>query len=346
MTAGAPVRIGLIGAGWVTRHHLDAYRALGPRVTVAAIADPLAGAREARAAEYGIPKTYADAAEMLDAEALDAVDIASPRESHAAHARLAASRGLAILCQKPLAPTFAEAEVLIAEIGTRVPFMVHENWRFRPHYRQIKAWLDAGRIGRPAQALMQLFTSGLVPEADGGVPALDRQPMLRPLERMLLMEVMIHHVDTLRFLLGPLALRAAALGKVSRDIRGEDHATLVLAAADGAAVVLIGNFSAHGHPPEQKDRLEILGERGAISLDGNVLELHGAQPERLELDLAANYAASYRNAIACFLDGLANGRIAENRAEDNLETLRIVEAAYAGMSAGSPEPVTARASSR
>jgi predicted dehydrogenase len=160
------------------------------------------------------------------------------------------------------------------------------------------------------------------------------------------MEVMIHHVDTLRFLLGPLALRAAALGKVSRDIRGEDHATLMLTAAKGAAVVLIGNFSAHGHPPEQKDRLEILGERGAISLDGNVLELHGAQPERLELDLAANYAASYRNVIACFLDGLANGRIAENRAEDNLETLRIVEAAYAGMSAGSPEPVTARASSR
>ena len=342
MRAPARLRIGLIGAGWVTRHHLDAYCALAPRVTVAAIADPLAAAREARAAEYGIPRTYADAADMLEAEALDAVDIASPREFHAPHARLAAARGLAILCQKPLAPTLAEAEALVAEIGDRVPFMVHENWRFRPHYRQIKAWLDAGRIGRPVQAQMTLFTSGLVPEPDGRVPALERQPMLRPLERMLLMEVMIHHVDTLRFLLGPLALEAAALGKVSPDIRGEDHAALMLTAADGAAIVLIGNFSAHGHPPEQKDRLEILGERGAISLESNILELRGAQPERHELDLARNYAASYRNAIAHFLDGLASGRITENHAEDNLETLRIVEAAYAG----AREPVTGRALSR
>jgi predicted dehydrogenase len=338
MTGRAPVRIGLIGAGWVTKHHLDAYRAMGSRVTVVAIADPLAAAREARAAEYGIPKTYVDTPDMLAAEALDAVDIASPREFHAPHARLAASRGLAILCQKPLAPTLAEAEALVAEIGTRVPFMVHENWRFRPHYRQIRAWLDAGRIGRPVQAIMTLLTSGLVPEADGRVPALERQPMLRPLRRMLLMEVMIHHVDTLRFLLGPLALEAAALGKVSRDISGEDHATLMMTTAEGAAVVLIGNFSAHGHPPEQKDRFEILGDRGAISLEGNVLELRGAQPERLELDLAANYAASYRGAIAHFLDGLASGRIVENRAEDNLETLRIVEAAYAGVR----DPVTAR----
>jgi hypothetical protein len=38
--------------------------------------------------------------------------------------RLAAGRGLSILCQKPLAPTFAEAASLVAEIGGRVPLMV------------------------------------------------------------------------------------------------------------------------------------------------------------------------------------------------------------------------------
>ena len=61
---------------------------------------------------------------------LDAVDVAAPREFHAEMVRMAARRGLAVLCQKPLAPTLAEAEALVAEVGGRCRLMVHENWRF------------------------------------------------------------------------------------------------------------------------------------------------------------------------------------------------------------------------
>jgi predicted dehydrogenase len=124
----APKRIGLIGAGWVTQHHLAGYRALGPeRVRVVAIADPNEAARQRRAAEFGIPATHADAAEMLEREQLDAVDIAAPREFHAPMCLLAARRNLPILCQKPLTPTLAESEALVREIGGRVRLMVHEN---------------------------------------------------------------------------------------------------------------------------------------------------------------------------------------------------------------------------
>ncbi len=84
------IRIGLIGAGWVTQHHLDAYRTLTERAQVVAIADPIADARHARAQGYGIPNSYADAAEMLALEALDAVDIATPRATHVTMCRLAA----------------------------------------------------------------------------------------------------------------------------------------------------------------------------------------------------------------------------------------------------------------
>src|SRR5437868_3400371 len=98
------LRIGMIGAGWVTQHHLTAYKELAPRAQVVAIADPIAEARARRAEAFAIPATYATAAEMLDHEKLDAVDIASPRETHVAMCQLAASKGLAILCQKPLAP--------------------------------------------------------------------------------------------------------------------------------------------------------------------------------------------------------------------------------------------------
>lgn len=323
------IRIGLAGAGWVTEHHLDAYQTLKDRADVVAVADPSDAAARARAERYGIPAVYASVEEMLEDADLDAVDVATPREYHAPICRAAADRGLAVLCQKPLAPTLEEARALVADIGDRVPFMVHENWRFRPHYRQMKSWIAEGRIGEVRSVVLTNLTSGLVPDEHGELPALVRQPMMIGLERMLLMEVMIHHVDALRFLLGSLTLRGAKLGKTRTELVGEDRAMLFLTGEQGAAVSLVGDFVAHGYPPQQLDRLQIFGSEGAIFLDGDQLRLvAGGGEERHTLDLAANYKASYRGAIAHFLDRLADGGPFETAPADNLRTLAIVEEAY------------------
>ena len=343
MSISVPIRVGIAGAGWVTPHHLAAWATLPERAAVVAIADPNVAAARARAAQFGVPRVYESVDAMLAGQGRDAIDIATPRETHAPIARSAARHGLAILCQKPLAPTLAEAEALVADLGgTRL--MVHENWRFRPHYRQIAGWLRQRRIGEIRTCAMSLLTSGLVPREDGTLPALARQPMLAELDRFLLMEVMIHLVDTLRFLLGPLTLLGAQLGKSSNAVRGEDRAALLLATADGAAVSLVGDFMAHGYPPEQADHLEILGSEGAITLDrarlvgrvfrpgensdvGRVFR-PGENSDDITLDLAANYAASYAGAIAHFVDRLEDGGAFETGPDDNLETLRIIEAAY------------------
>lgn len=323
-----PVRIGLAGAGWVTEHHLDAYADLRDQVDVVAVADPNREAAEARARAYGIPAVYDSVEAMLDHAVMDALDVAAPREHHAPICRMAADRGLAILCQKPLAPTLAEAEALVADIGDRVPFMVHENWRFRPHYRRMAGWIREGRIGRVRSVLMTILSSGLLPDERGDLPALVRQPMMVKLQRMLLMEVMIHHVDALRFLVGPLELQAARLGKDRDEIRGEDRASLFLTGADGAAVALMGDFMAWGYPVAQTDRLQILGTEGSIFLEGESLRVVDGGEEEITLDLQADYKASYRGAIQHFLDGLTTGIPFETAPEDNLQTLRIVEQAY------------------
>ncbi len=330
--------MGLAGAGWVTAHHLDAWAALRNRATIVAIADPSRSAAESRAVQYGIPAVYDSVEALLDAEQLDAIDVAAPREAHAPICRMAAAKGLPILCQKPLAPSLAEAETLVNDIRGRARMMVHENWRFRPHYRQIHAWIGAGRVGEIRTVMMTLLSSGLLPDASGTLPALVRQPMLATLERMLLMEVMIHHVDTLRFLFGPLQLQSSRLGKNCAQIRGEDRATLFLRGANGAAISLIGDFMAHGHPVAQYDGLEILGTSGAISLQRDQLSLTGAQNENFKLDLRANYSASYRAVFMHFLDRLRDGAPFETAPEDNLETLRIVESAYSQQVSPSLQP--------
>jgi predicted dehydrogenase len=326
-----PLRIGLIGAGWVTQHHLAGWQREAARATVVAIADPSRPNAESRAQAFGIASVYADAASMLAAETLDAVDIAAPRETHAALVRLAAAHRVPALCQKPLAPTFDEAEALVDEVshidGMRL--MVHENWRFRPYYRQIAQWLGAGRIGAVQQAQMLLLSSGLIPNEHGVLPALERQPFIGQLERALVMEVLIHHVDTLRFLLGELTLGYARTGHASPAMAGEDRAAIAFETADHASVLLLANLGMHGAPAALADQLTLIGERGTIRLAGDTLSCEGEQAATLRYDMAACYADSYAATISHFIDALLAGTKFETSPADNLRTLRLVEDVYA-----------------
>ncbi|RZL89886.1 MAG: Gfo/Idh/MocA family oxidoreductase, partial [Variovorax sp.] len=125
----SPLRVGLVGAGWVTPHHLAGWQQCRDRASVVAIADPDRQQAEIRAREYGIKSVYDSAERMLDDTELDALDIAAPRQFHAQLVRLVADRGLAVLCQKPLAPNFSEAQTLVDEVASKCRLMVHENWR-------------------------------------------------------------------------------------------------------------------------------------------------------------------------------------------------------------------------
>jgi len=323
-----PLRIGLIGAGMVSRHHLIAWADIADRARVVAVADPSRDNAARRAAEFGILQSYADAEAMLAATELDAVDIAAPRQLHAPLVRLAAKRRLPVLCQKPLAPNLHEAIELVAEVKDLTRLMVHENWRFRGYYRDAAAWLRAGRIGNVKQAQLTLLTSGVLPGPDGLRPALERQPFMRGEKRMLVAEVLIHHLDTLRMLLGPLRVTAAGLSRSYSEMAGEDGAVIQMKADSGGTVTIFASFAAHGFPAVQVDRLEILGENGSIRLDGPLLTCSGASAAERRYDLAAEYQSSYNRTIAHFVQSLRDNTPFETAPEDNIETLRLVEDCY------------------
>lgn len=322
------LRVGLIGAGWVTQYHLHGWQKLAGKAAIVAIADPSAGNVAMRADAFGVARRFASAQAMLQDCELDAVDIAAPRSVHAELVRLAADHGIAVLCQKPLAPTLAEAEALARDVAGRIRLMVHENWRYRDYYRDAAAWIREGRIGAVTAARLTLVTSGTIPDADGKLPAIVRQPFMRGETRMLVAEVLIHHLDTLRMLLGPLDVTAATLTQTCAEIAGEDGAVIQMQSRDGAGVSLFATFAAHGAPPAQSDRLEIFGRNGAIRLDGNELQLTAAQSETRSYDLAASYQGSYDATIAHFVDALSSGVPFETSPEDNLQTLRLVEDCY------------------
>jgi len=323
-----PLRIGLIGAGMVSRHHLIAWADIPDWARVVAIADPSRENAARRADEFSITQIYADADAMFAATELDAVDIAAPRQFHAALVRLAAKRGLAVLCQKPLAPDLQQAIELAAAVKNQTRLMVHENWRFRGYYRDAAAWLREGRIGDVRQAQLTLLTSGVLPGADGLRPALERQPFMRGEKRMLVAEVLIHHLDTLRMLLGPLRVTAAGLSRTYSEMAGEDGAVIQMQAESGGTVTVFASFAAHGFPAVQVDRLDILGATGSIRLDGPHLVCSGCAPAEKHYDLAVEYQGSYNRTIAHFVQSLRDNTPFETAPEDNIETLRLVEDCY------------------
>src|SRR5205085_8299682 len=89
--------------------------------------------------QFGIAKCYTRWTEMLDQERPDFVDIITPPETHEEMCAFASRRGIHVICQKPLAPTFEQAAGIVETAqAAGVRFMVHENWRWQPWYRKIK----------------------------------------------------------------------------------------------------------------------------------------------------------------------------------------------------------------
>src|SRR5438876_11916742 len=144
MAPSPPLCGGIVGCGFFAQFHIEGWRRI-PQVELAAAADP-----DLERARQAAPRAYATAQQMLDAERLDFVDIATRPESHAALVRLAASRKIPVICQKPMAPGWADAVAMVeAAEAAGIPLMIHENWRWQPWYRAAKNSIERGDVGQP-----------------------------------------------------------------------------------------------------------------------------------------------------------------------------------------------------
>jgi D-apiose dehydrogenase len=323
-----PLKVALAGAGMISWYHLVGWRNLGERVRLVAVCDPDTAKAVKRAAEFSIPNVYRDPDAMFAAEAIDALDVITPRETHAAWVDAAAGRGIDVLCQKPLTPTLAESVALVRRVEGKSRLMAHENWRFRPWYRELKRWIAAGELGELILARMATLTSGLLPDAAGRRPLLEREPYTQHEERLMIAEVLIHHLDVMRFLCGELRVVAARGARTVPDVVGETVAAIFLETASGVPVEVTGSMAAAGYPPRPPDRLEVIGSKASATFAESVLHLHGASPRSLPYDSDRGYQASFDGVIAHFVDCLETGAPFETDPTDNLETLRLVEHAY------------------
>lgn len=323
-------RFAVFGAGFWTRFQLAAWREIADAECVA-IYNRTRAKAERMAEAFNIPAVYDDPVALLDRERPDFVDVITDPSTHRELVELAARRGVAVVCQKPMAPTLDEAERMVETCaGAGVPFIVHENWRWQTPLRALKAALDTGRIGSPFRARIQYANS---------FPVFDNQPSLKDVDQFILADIGSHILDVARFLFGEARRVYCQTRRVHPDIRGEDVATVMLDFGTLTCTCEMSYASQLEHDRFPETYALIEGRCGSLELgpdywvrcttdDGTHARRH--PPPRYPWADPA-YELVHASIVPChanILGALRGGPPAETSGEDNLRTVRLVFGAY------------------
>jgi myo-inositol 2-dehydrogenase / D-chiro-inositol 1-dehydrogenase len=254
----APVRIGLIGSGWMGAFHADSVARRVPDAQLTAIADPNLESAGALAASLGTAKITASADDILADPEIDAVIIASPARFHSALIRQAAAAGKHVFCEKPAGQSLDELDVAVAAVeAAGVHFQVGFNRRYAEDFQAAKKDLAAGIAGQP-----QLLRSLTRDPGNGSIPHAANVPAWT-----IFLETLIHDFDTLNWFnegAEPVEVYAVADALVEPGLRDQgflDTAVVTIRYSNGAIAVAEANFSAlYGYDI----RGEVFGSKGMV----------------------------------------------------------------------------------
>ncbi|OZB87356.1 MAG: hypothetical protein B7X41_13135 [Microbacterium sp. 14-71-5] len=328
MTAdGAPLRVGLIGAGAIAAAHLDAWQALGAECVISSRTRPTALAER-----FGVE--IADGADAL-IDLVDIVGVLAPTPTHLDLALRAIGRGRHVVCEKPLALTSAEAQRL-ADVADAagVRLLPAHVVRYFAAYRRIQQEVISGGIG--ALQTLRLSRAGAGPttawfydENEGGG---------------LIRDLLIHDIDQALWLAGPVTtVRArqdppSVAGRLSAPVT----ASVELIHANGVTSRIAGGWLGEGVP--FRTSLEAVGTAGALAHDSARETGGAARTPSVDTDSGhlppQTEDHPYRAQIADFAEAIRTGRDARVTPADGVAAVAVVDAAYASLAAGgAPIPV-------
>ena len=252
------VRWGIIGAGAIARKQTaQAIQDSKNGELVSVMRTSLEGAQEF-AHEFGASRAYDSVASLLSDRDVDAVYVATPVYLHASHTIAAAEAGKHVLVEKPMALTTAEChEMMRACRDSSVKLMVCYYQRFNARHQKVRELLQDGVIGQVTMA--QARQAFLYPPGPGRWrqnPALGGGGAI--------MDVGVHCIDTLRFVLGEVEAVTALVDTLAFDYLVDDTATLLLRFENGVQGVVSAAFSVARVDEAAIDYLELTGTGGRI----------------------------------------------------------------------------------
>lgn len=344
-------RLAIIGLGAVTQNiHLPAYAQLGEAVEVVAGCDPNPQVRQKLSSR--LPVLFEDAASMLEATTPDLVAICTPPALHRQQTLQALAHGCHVFCEKPMAPTLADAQAMIAAAAeAERQLVVNTQFPFMQIYQAAKAQLGTPAFGRLLfMHAWQTFRRTATTEAG----------WRGDLTRRLGFEFGVHVFELIRFFFD--AMPETVMAHMPRPLAEEKADvvnTLALGFADGRGAAVVLDRLSQG--PHRYLEMSLDGEHGTMhtSIGGEArveMGLHAAsrrpffQVHAAKGGTAALYQGDRRTVLARegfnpfatatarhlrqFLAAITDGTVPQATGADNIFTLALAFAAYASADEG------------
>ena len=278
-----PVRVGLIGYGFMGRTHSNAYRQVSKFFDIDHT--PVLQACCARSEDkikdfadnWGWESYETDWRKLIERDDIDLIDITTPNNSHHDIAIAAAEAGKMVLCEKPLAMNVAEGVAMTEAIEKAgVANMVWFNYRRVPSITLAKQLVDENRIGRPfhyrAQYLQDWTIAEDVPQGGATLWRLDAKVAGSGVTG----DLLAHSIDSAIWLNGPITSVSAATETFIKERVHQETGEKTKVEIDDACMFLarfangsLGTFESSRYARGRKNfnTFELNGADGSVYFD-------------------------------------------------------------------------------
>lgn len=354
-----PFKIGLVGAGGISRAHSRAFQQFPEQVQLAAVCDIREAAAAQRAQEAGAGAVYTDLDRMLAEADIDAVDICTSHDQHLDTVLAAARAGKHVLVEKPMAVSMDECRRMVdAAADAGVTYMVAQCQRYNPSYRGVRKLVRGGELGAIRAVRF---------DSNQNLPAfLPTEHWLFDAEKAgggIVISVSVHRIDLMRYLVGDIVRVTGACRTTSPIFRNgaENYAAAVLEFENGAIGDLFATYTGYRMP--WGEQFMIYGDDGAIhavpalgDYQGPAMKVTKKDDHRIEGwdDQYRGWAPvepdreglpsddEFVNEILHFADCCRSGREPDSSGRDNLKTMAVIFGIYESSRTGKPVDVTKR----
>ena len=330
----SPVSVGVIGTGGMGARHARNLHKHVAQAKVAAIMNLDPGRARSVAAECGGARVFDDANELIRADAVQAVVIASPDPTHAVLTLECLRQDKPVLCEKPLATTAAAAKNVVdaeSRLGRRL-VQVGFMRRYDPRHVSVKKALDSGAVGRPI-----LFKGW----------HRNKEPFSGMTSELVVINSCIHDLYSAQWLLGQeieeVFLRGTSTQRTSAADEGEvlDLQLVNLVLSGGCLATIEVNMNArYGY----EVGVEVTGEHGIVGTEpsqGAVIRRDEARAQRVDADWLERFDTAYRLEIQQWVESAGRGGAEGPSAWDGYTTLLAAEACLRSLKSGMPEKLEA-----
>jgi len=262
------LRFAIIGCGRIAERHAEH---IVKQAKLVAVCDTKEERRNLFAQKYDC-KAYASIDELLEKEKnLDLVAVCTPNGLHAEHSIKALKANANVLCEKPMAITVGDCQLMIEE-AKRVKkhlFIVKQN-RFNPPIAALKKVIDEGRLGQIVSVQLNCFWN----RNDKYYESSDWKGK-KELDGGTLFTQFSHFIDLLYWMVGDVKeLHVITKNYLHQhNVEFDDSGVIALEFANGAIGTI--NYTVNSFEKNMEGSITIFGEKGTVKVGGqylNVLE--------------------------------------------------------------------------